>query len=52
MANKILAAVILAVAIALYVVVTRQHYYELHQLAGQFYALLTVAFFALRGRAA
>lgn len=52
MANKLIGAVILAVAIAIYVLVMSQEYYELHEAAGRFYALLTVAFFALRGKAA
>ena len=49
--DNIVGAVILAVAIALFVLVMSQDMYELHEDAGRFYTLLTVAFFALRARA-
>ena len=51
MVDKLIAAVIFAVAIAVYVVVFNQDVYPLHVDAGRFFAVLTVAFFALRSRA-
>ena len=51
MVEKLIAAVILAVAIAVFVVVVNQDVYPLHEAAGRFYTVLTVAFFALRARA-
>jgi hypothetical protein len=51
MVDKLIAAVVLAAAITLYVVVVNQDIYPLHEAAGRFYTVLTVAFFALRARA-